>query len=147
MNPIASFNIPEDPVPAAQDRLKELIKSRQDAQIALQHRIKPLNVPRTFVSGDKVWLSPEGLREIDIDERIVKDVVENVASKRHTLPLVSISLADKSSHQPPHFGVHMPHARMYQKSTFTCLYSSSTAWTSNAEDDGTVFRNFIRESR
>jgi hypothetical protein len=91
--------------------------------------------------------SPEGLREIDIDERIVKDVVENVASKRHTLPLVSISLADKSSHQPPHFGVHMPHARTYQKSTFTCLYSSSTAWTSNAEDDGTVFRNFIRESR
>ena len=61
MNPTASLNIPEDPVPAAQDRLKELIKSRQDAQKTLQKRIKPLIVPRTFVPGEKVWLDGRNL--------------------------------------------------------------------------------------
>ena len=61
INPTASFNTPEDPVPAAQDRLQELIKTRQDAQNALQRRIKPLNVPRTFVSGDLVWLDARNL--------------------------------------------------------------------------------------
>ena len=62
INPSATFNTPEDPVPAAQDRLKELIKARQDAQMALQRRIKPLNIPRTFVSGDLVWLDARNLK-------------------------------------------------------------------------------------
>jgi hypothetical protein len=62
MNPTASLSIPEDPVPAAQDRLQELIKSRQDAQKALQRRIKPLNVPRIFVPGDKVLLDARNLK-------------------------------------------------------------------------------------
>jgi hypothetical protein len=62
VNPVASFTVPDDPVPAAQDRLKELIKTRQDAQKALQRRIKPLNIPRTFVSGDKVWLDARNLK-------------------------------------------------------------------------------------
>ena len=62
MNPTASLSIPEDPVPAAQDRLQELIKSRQDAQKALQRRIKPLNVPRIFVPGDKVLLDAHNLK-------------------------------------------------------------------------------------
>jgi len=62
MNPDASFHVPEDPVPAAQNRLQELIKTRQDAQNALQRRIKPLNIPRTFVSGDLVWLDAQNLK-------------------------------------------------------------------------------------
>ena len=56
INPTASLTIPEDPVPAAQDRLKELIQSRTDAQKALERRIKPLIPMHTFISGDKVWL-------------------------------------------------------------------------------------------
>jgi len=62
LNPTASFSIPEDPVPAAQDRLKELIKLRSDAQKALQRHIKPLNVPCTFVPGDKVLLDARNLK-------------------------------------------------------------------------------------
>jgi hypothetical protein len=61
-NPDASFNIPEDPVPAVQNCLQELIKARQDAQIALQCCIKPLNVPCSFVSGDQVWLDARNLK-------------------------------------------------------------------------------------
>jgi hypothetical protein len=52
INQDTSFNVPEDPIPAMQNHLQELIKARQDTQIALQRRIKPLNVPRSFVSGD-----------------------------------------------------------------------------------------------
>ena len=62
MNPDASFKIPEDPVPAAQYHLKELIKTRQDAQKALQCHIKPLNIPHTFVLGDLVWLDARNLK-------------------------------------------------------------------------------------
>ena len=62
INPTVSFSVPEDPVPAAQDRLKELMKARSDAQTALQRRIKPLNVPRTFVPGDKVLLDARNLK-------------------------------------------------------------------------------------
>jgi hypothetical protein len=56
------FNVPEDPVPATQNRLQELIKARQDAQIALQCYIKPLNVPYSFVSEDQVWLDAHNLK-------------------------------------------------------------------------------------
>ena len=36
--------------------------ARSDAQQALQKRIKPLNVSRTFVPGDKVWLDGRNLK-------------------------------------------------------------------------------------
>jgi hypothetical protein len=62
MNPPAALSIPEDPVPAAQERLKELIKTRADAQTALQRRIKPLTPPRSFVPGNKVWLDARNLK-------------------------------------------------------------------------------------
>ena len=62
INPTASFTIPEDSVPAAQERLQELKESRSEAQKALQKRIKPLNVSRSFASGDKVWLDARNLR-------------------------------------------------------------------------------------
>jgi hypothetical protein len=61
-NPDASFHVSEDPVPAVQNCLQELIKARQDAQITLQRCIKPLNVPRSFVSGDQVWLDACNLK-------------------------------------------------------------------------------------
>jgi hypothetical protein len=48
-NPTASISIPEDNVPAAQERLKMLREARIDAQNALQKRIKPIIHPRTFV--------------------------------------------------------------------------------------------------
>jgi hypothetical protein len=60
-NPTASFTTPEDQVPAAKDRLQELTKARSDAQKALHVRSKPMNVPRSFVSGDKVWLDSRNL--------------------------------------------------------------------------------------
>jgi len=56
MNPTASINTPEDSVPTAQEHLKQLIKTRSDAQKALQKHIKPLQLPRSFVIEDKVWL-------------------------------------------------------------------------------------------
>ena len=56
INPTASINTPEDSVPTAQEHLKQLIKTRSDAQKALQKHIKPLQLPRSFVIGDKVWL-------------------------------------------------------------------------------------------
>jgi hypothetical protein len=62
MNPTAFLDVPEDSVPAAQERLKILEKSRSIAQKALQKRIKPLNVPRSFVPGNKVWLNAHNLR-------------------------------------------------------------------------------------
>lgn len=61
-NPTASIAIPEDSVPAAQDRLTELQKARSDAQRSLQKRIRPLNPPRSFVPGNKVWLDARNLR-------------------------------------------------------------------------------------
>jgi len=61
VNPTASVTIPEDAVPAALDRLKDLQNSRSDAQKALQRHIKPINPPRTFVTGDKVWLDARNL--------------------------------------------------------------------------------------
>ena len=45
INPTASISTPEDAVPAAQDRLKQLQRSRIDAQKALHKRIKTLNLP------------------------------------------------------------------------------------------------------
>jgi hypothetical protein len=62
INPTASISTPEDSVPAAQERLKQLQESRSDAQKALQRRIKPLNPPRSFVPGNKVWLDARNLR-------------------------------------------------------------------------------------
>jgi hypothetical protein len=62
INPTASISTPDDAVPAAQERLKQLLSARSDAQKALQKRIKPLNVPRTFVQGDKVWLDGRNLK-------------------------------------------------------------------------------------
>ena len=56
INPSASITASQDSVPAAQDRLKKLQEARTDAQNALSWRIKPLNPPRTFVPGNKVWL-------------------------------------------------------------------------------------------
>ena len=60
-NPTASFTVPEDSVPAAQERLKELSRSRSDAQKALQKRLKPIEPSCSFVSGDKVWLDARNL--------------------------------------------------------------------------------------
>jgi hypothetical protein len=62
INPIASIDTPDDSVPAAQERLKQVQESRSDAQKALQRRIKPLNLPRSFVIGDKVWLDAHNLK-------------------------------------------------------------------------------------
>jgi hypothetical protein len=62
INPIASIDTPDDSVPAAQERLKQVQESRSDAQKALQRRIKPLNLPRSFVIGDKVWLDARNLK-------------------------------------------------------------------------------------
>ena len=61
-NPTASINTPEDSVPAAQERLKQLQESRSDAQKALQKRIKPLQLTKSFDPGDKVWLDARNLR-------------------------------------------------------------------------------------
>src|SRR6267154_1997392 len=61
-NPTASINTPEDSVPAAQERLKQLQESRSDAQKALQKRIKPLRLTKSFNPGDKVWLDARNLR-------------------------------------------------------------------------------------
>ena len=62
MNPTASFSVPEDPIPAAQDCLEELMKTRSNAQKALQRHIKSLNTPCTFVPGDKVLLDARNLK-------------------------------------------------------------------------------------
>ena len=62
INPTASLTIPEDSIPAAQERLKQLQESRSDAQKALQKRIKPINPPRTYVAGDKIWLEARNLK-------------------------------------------------------------------------------------
>ena len=63
MNPTASINTPEDSVPAQQEHLNQLIKTRSNAQKALQKHIKPLQLPRSFIIGDKVWLD---VRNINI---------------------------------------------------------------------------------
>ena len=60
-NPTASFSIPKDSVPATQEHLQELSKSRSEAQKALQKRIKPVNPSCSFVSEDKVWLDARNL--------------------------------------------------------------------------------------
>jgi len=60
-NPTASFSIPKDSVPAMQERLQELSKSRSEAQKALQKWIKPVNPSCSFVSEDKVWLDAHNL--------------------------------------------------------------------------------------
>ena len=61
-NPSASITDPGDSVPAAQERLTQLQEARSDAQKALQRRIKPLTLPRSFVIGDKVWLDARNLK-------------------------------------------------------------------------------------
>jgi hypothetical protein len=43
-NPPASVSIPNDPVPATQDHLKELNNAQSDAQKALQRCIKPFQM-------------------------------------------------------------------------------------------------------
>ena len=60
-NPTASISTPEDNVPAAQERLITLQNVRSEAQKMLQKRIKPLNITRTFVTGNKVWLDARNL--------------------------------------------------------------------------------------
>jgi hypothetical protein len=54
INPTASFTVPEDSVPARQERLQELSQSRSEAQKVLQKRSKPMNLLHSFVLGDKV---------------------------------------------------------------------------------------------
>src|SRR6267154_3358313 len=61
-NPTASINTPEDSVPAMQECLKQLQESRSNAQKALQKRIKPLRLTKSFDPGDKVWLDAHNLR-------------------------------------------------------------------------------------
>jgi hypothetical protein len=61
INPTTSITTIEDKVPAAEERLRKLQKSRTDAQKALQRRIKPPMPPRTFVTGNKVWLDARNL--------------------------------------------------------------------------------------
>jgi hypothetical protein len=61
INPTASITTTKDKVPAAQERLRKLQKSRTDAQKALQRHIKPLTPPCTFVTGNKVWLDARNL--------------------------------------------------------------------------------------
>ena len=62
INPIASISTPDDAVPAVQEQLNQLLIARSDAQQALQRCIKPLNIPQTFVSEDKVWLDGRNLK-------------------------------------------------------------------------------------
>ena len=62
INPTASFSVPEDPIPAVQDCLEGLMKTRSDAQKALQRCIKPLNMPCTFIPKDKVPLDACNLK-------------------------------------------------------------------------------------
>ena len=62
INPTASISTPHDAVPAAQEQLNQLLIARSDAQQALQRRIKPLNISRTFVPGDKVLLDGRNLK-------------------------------------------------------------------------------------
>ena len=62
LNPTALLTIPEDSVPAAQERLKELQESRADAQKVLQRCIKLYTPPCTFVPGNKVWLDAQNLK-------------------------------------------------------------------------------------
>ena len=75
INPTASITVPTDAVPAAHDRLKKLQKAREDAQKALQRRIKPLITPRTFVPGDKVLLDGRNLR--------IKERTKKLTPRRH----------------------------------------------------------------
>ena len=62
INPSIIITTPDDAVPAVQERLKMLQDARSDAQKALQRRIKPLITPRTFVTGNKVWLDACNLK-------------------------------------------------------------------------------------
>ena len=62
INPSASITNPDDSVPAVQEHLTQLQEARSDAQTALQRRIKPLTLPRSFVTGDKVWLDARNLK-------------------------------------------------------------------------------------
>jgi len=62
MNPTVDITMPDDSVPAAQERLKQLQQARSDAQNALQKRIKPLQITKSFVPGDKVWLDARNLK-------------------------------------------------------------------------------------
>ena len=62
INPTTSIRTPEDFVPAAQEQLLMLNKSRSDAQKALQWHIKPINPPKTFAPGDEVWLDARNLK-------------------------------------------------------------------------------------
>ena len=61
INPSASISTLENTVSATQDCVKMLQQSRTDAQKVLIKNIKPLNSPRTFVPGNKVWLDARNL--------------------------------------------------------------------------------------
>ena len=62
INPTANLNVPDDTIPGAQERLAELAKARIDAQKSLERRIKPSRPPRSFVTGNKVWLDSRNLK-------------------------------------------------------------------------------------
>ena len=62
INPTANLNVPDDTIPGAQERLAELAKARIDAQKSLERRIKPSRLPRSFVTGNKVWLDSRNLK-------------------------------------------------------------------------------------
>jgi hypothetical protein len=62
MNPTADITMPDDSVPAQQEHLKQLQQARSDAQNALQKHIKPLQINKSFVPGDKVWLDARNLK-------------------------------------------------------------------------------------
>jgi hypothetical protein len=62
INPTANLSIPDDSIPSAHQRLLELSEARSDAQKSLQKRIKPITPPRSFVTGNKVWLDSRNLK-------------------------------------------------------------------------------------
>jgi hypothetical protein len=62
MNPIVNIIMPDDAVPAAQEQLKQLDSARHNTQKALQRRIKPLQITKSFVSGGKVCLDARNLK-------------------------------------------------------------------------------------
>src|SRR5712691_6011799 len=62
INPTANLSIPDDSIPSAQQRLLDLSEARSDAQKSLQRCIKPFISPRSFVTGNKVWLDSRNLK-------------------------------------------------------------------------------------
>jgi hypothetical protein len=95
MNPIVNITMPDDAIPAAQERLKQLDSARHDAQKALQRRIKPLLITKSFVSGDKVWLDalqPQG------PSAIQKALSKEIRTIQHQGTGITCYLSTHSSH-------------------------------------------------